>query len=113
MNISKARFGICQKCVNLQQTSTLGKYARTNGSLKKSGSLSILGDIIKQRVCQKERKASDRAETIPNMLDNGLIEEVEPTRRSDTYSLFSDGRHKQIAINVMYFLNITDEAVSV
>lgn len=43
------------------------------------------------------------------MLDNGLIEEVEPTEEMMKYISFSDEQRKQDYISVMYFLNITDK----
>lgn len=43
------------------------------------------------------------------MLENGLIEEVEPTEEMMRYIQFSDEQHKKDYIDVMYFLNITDK----
>ncbi len=77
-------------------------------ALRNNGSFTILGDIIKQGYAKRE-KGTERAKTIPVMLDNGLIEEVEPTEEMMRYIQFSDEQHKQDYINVMYFLNITDK----
>lgn len=77
-------------------------------ALRNYGSFTILGDIIKQGYAKRE-KCTERAKTIPVMLDNGLIEEVEPTEEMMRYIRFSDEQHKQDYIDVMYFLNITDK----
>lgn len=77
-------------------------------ALRNYGSFNILSDIIKQGYAKRE-KGTERAKTIPVMLDNGLIEEVEPTEEMMRYIRFSDEQHKQDYINVMYFLNITDK----
>lgn len=77
-------------------------------ALRNNGSFTILGDIIKQGYAKRE-KGTERAKTIPVMLDNGLIEEVEPTEEMMKYIRFSDEQHKQDYIHVMYFLNITDK----
>lgn len=77
-------------------------------ALRNYGSFNILSDIIKQGYAKRE-KGTERAKTIPVMLDNGLIEEVEPTEEMMKYIRFSDEQHKQDYINVMYFLNITDK----
>jgi hypothetical protein len=77
-------------------------------ALRNYGSFNILSDIIKQGYAKRE-KGTERAKTIPIMLDNGLIEEVEPTEEMMKYIRFSDEQHKQDYINVMYFLNITDK----
>ena len=77
-------------------------------ALRNNGSFTILGDIIKQGYAKRE-KGTERAKTIPVMLDNGLIEEVEPTEEMMRYIRFSDEQHKQDYISVMYFLNITDK----
>lgn len=77
-------------------------------ALRNNGSFTILGDILKQGYAKRE-KGTERAKTIPVMLDNGLIEEVEPTEEMMCYIRFSDEQHKQDYINTMYFLNITDK----
>ena len=77
-------------------------------ALKNYGSFTILGDILKLGYAKRE-KGTERAETIPVMLENGLIEEVSPTEEMMKYIRFSDEQHKQDYINVMYFLNITDK----
>jgi hypothetical protein len=77
-------------------------------ALKNNGSFTILGDILKQGYAKRE-KGTERAKTIPVMLENGLIEEVEPTEEMMKYVRFSDEQHKQDYIDVMYFLNITDK----
>ena len=77
-------------------------------ALRNNGSFTILGDIIKQGYAKRE-KGTERAKTIPVMLENGLVEEVEPTEEMLKYIRFSDEQHKQDYINVMYFLNITDK----
>ena len=77
-------------------------------ALRNYGSFNILSDIIKQGYAKRE-KSTERAKTIPVMLDNGLIEEVEPTEEMMRYIRFSDEQHKQDYIDVMYFLNITDK----
>lgn len=77
-------------------------------ALRNNGSFTILGDILKQGYAKRE-KGTERAKTIPVMLDNGLIEEVSPTEEMMRYIRFSDEQHKQDYIDVMYFLNITDK----
>lgn len=77
-------------------------------ALRNYGSFNILSDIIKQGYAKRE-KGTERAKTIPIMLDNGLIEEVEPTEEMMKYISFSDEQRKQDYISVMYFLNITDK----
>lgn len=77
-------------------------------ALQNYGAFTILGDIIKQGYTKRE-KHTERAKTIPIMLDNGLIEEVEPAEEMMRYIQFSDEQHKQDYIYVMYFLNITDK----
>ena len=77
-------------------------------ALSNYGSFTILSDIIKQGYAKRE-KGTERAKTIPIMLDNGLIEEVEPTEEMMKYIRFSDEQHKQDYIGKMYFLNITDK----
>lgn len=77
-------------------------------ALRNYGSFNILSDIIKQGYAKRE-KGTERAKTIPVMLENGLIEEVEPTEEMMKYISFSDEQHKRDYIDVMYFLNITDK----
>ena len=77
-------------------------------ALRNYGSFTILGDIIKQGYSKRE-KGTERAKTIPIMLENGLIEEVEPTEEMMRFIHFSDEQHKQDYINTMYFLNINDK----
>lgn len=77
-------------------------------ALRNYGSFNILSDIIKQGYAKRE-KGTERAKTIPIMLENGLIEEAEPTEEMMRYIQFSGEQHKQDYINVMYFLNITDK----
>lgn len=77
-------------------------------ALRNYGSFNILSDIIKQGYAKRE-KSTERVKTIPVMLDNGLIEEVEPTEEMMRYIRFSNEQHKQDYIDVMYFLNITDK----
>lgn len=50
-------------------------------ALRNNGSFTILGDIIKQGYAKRE-KGTERAKTIPVMLDNGLIEEVEVSKNA-------------------------------
>lgn len=77
-------------------------------ALRNYGSFNILSDIIKQGYAKRE-KGTERAKTIPIMLENRLIEEAEPNEEMMRYIRFSDEQHKQDYINVMYFLNITDK----
>lgn len=77
-------------------------------ALRNYGSFNILSDIIKQGYAKRE-KGTERAKTIPIMLENGLVEEVEPTEEMMKYIRFSDEQHKQDYIDAMYFLNITDK----
>lgn len=77
-------------------------------ALRNYGSFTILGDIIKQGYAKRE-KGTERAKTIPIMLENGLIEEAEPTEEMMRYIRFSDEQHKQDYIDGMYFLNISDK----
>lgn len=75
-------------------------------ALKNNGAFTILSDIIKRGYAKRE-KGTDRAKTIPAMLENGLLEEVEPTEEMMKYIRFSDEQHKQDYIDKMYFLDIT------
>lgn len=77
-------------------------------ALRNYGSFNILSDIIKQGYAKRE-KGTERAKTVSIMLENGLIEEAEPTEEMMKYISFSDEQHKQDYIDVMYFLNITDK----
>ena len=77
-------------------------------ALRNYGSFTILSDIIKQGYA-KRGKDIERAKTIPIMLENGLIEEVEPTEEMMKSIRFSDEQHKQDYISGMYFLNITEK----
>ena len=76
-------------------------------ALRNQGSFNILGDILKQGYAKREK--GGRTKTIPVMLENGLIEEVEPTEEMMRFIRFSDEQHKQNYIDVMYFLNITEK----
>ena len=77
-------------------------------ALRNNASFTILSNIIKQGYAKRE-KGTERSKTVAIMLDNGLIEEVEPTEEMMKYIRFSDEQHKQDYIDVMYFLNITDK----
>lgn len=77
-------------------------------ALRNYGSFTIFYNIINQGYAKRE-KGTERAKTIPIMLDNGLIEEVEPTEEMMRFIRFSDEQHKKDYIDVMYFLNITDK----
>lgn len=77
-------------------------------ALRNYGSFTILSNIINQGYAKRE-KGTEMAKTIPIMLENGLIEEVESTEEMMQFIRFSDEQHKQDYINVMYFLNITDK----
>ena len=77
-------------------------------ALRNYGSFTIFYNIIEQGYAKRE-KGTWRAKTIPIMLDNGLIEEVEPTEEMMRFIRFSDEQHKKDYIDVMYFLNITDK----
>lgn len=77
-------------------------------ALRNYGSFTIFYNIIEQGYAKRE-KGTERAKTIPIMLDNGLIEEVEPTEEMMRFIRFSDEQHKKDYIDVMYFLNITDK----
>ena len=77
-------------------------------ALRNYGSFNILSDIIKQGYAKRE-KGTERAKTVSIMLENGLIEEAEPTEEMMKYIRFSDEQHKQDYISGMYFLSITDK----
>lgn len=77
-------------------------------ALRNYGSFTIFYNIIEQGYAKRE-KGTERAKTIPIMLDNGLIEEVEPTEEMMRFIRFSDEQHKKDYFDIMYFLNITDK----
>ena len=77
-------------------------------TLKNYGAFSILNDIVKQGYCRRA-KDTDRAKSIPVMIDNGLIESVMPTDFMLRFVHFSDDDAKQNFINEFYFLTITEK----
>jgi len=77
-------------------------------ALRNYSSFTIFFNIIEQGYAKRE-KGTERAKTVAIMLDNGLIEEAEPTEYMMRFIHFSDEQHKQDYINTMYFLNITDK----
>ena len=87
---------------------TVMTSAEAMDALKNNGAFTILSDIIKRGYAKRE-KGTDRTKTIPAMLENGLLEEVEPTEEMMKYIRFSDEQHKQDYIDKMYFLDITDK----
>lgn len=77
-------------------------------TLKNQGTYSILDDIIKYGYA-KRTKNSDRASTIPILLEHGIVENVEATEFMLRFLRFESEQSKQDYINRTYFLGLTDK----
>lgn len=77
-------------------------------ALKNYGVYSILNDIVKYGYCRRA-KDTDRAKSIPILLDHEIVESVMPTDFMLRFVHFSDDDAKQNFINEFYFLTITEK----
>nr|DAY16833.1 MAG TPA: hypothetical protein [Caudoviricetes sp.] len=77
-------------------------------ALKNQGAYTILDSIIKQGYA-KQTKITDRAKTIPMLLEHGIVESVEATDFMLRFLRFESEQSKQNYIDNTYFLEITDK----
>ena len=77
-------------------------------ALKNQGAYSILDDIIKQGYA-KRIKCTERAKTIPVLLEHGIVESVEATEFMLRFLQFESEQSKQNYIENTYFLELTDK----
>lgn len=77
-------------------------------ALKNQGAYTILDRIIKQGYA-KQTKITDRAKTIPMLLEHGIVESVEATDFMLRFLRFESEQSKQNYIDNTYFLEITDK----
>lgn len=77
-------------------------------ALKNQGAYTILDRIIKQGYA-KRTKITDRAKTIPMLLEHGIVESVEATDFMLRFLRFESEQSKQNYIDNTYFLEITDK----
>nr|DAN41314.1 MAG TPA: hypothetical protein [Caudoviricetes sp.] len=77
-------------------------------ALKNQGAYSILDDIIKQGYA-KRIKCTERAKTIPVLLEHGIVESVEATEFMLRFLHFESEQSKQNYIENTYFLELTDK----
>ena len=77
-------------------------------ALKNQGTYTILDSIIKQGY-SKQTKITDRAKTIPMLLEHGIVESVEATDFMLRFLSFESEQSKQNYIDNTYFLEITDK----
>jgi signal transduction histidine kinase len=77
-------------------------------ALKNQGAYTILVSIIKQGYA-KQTKITDRAKTIPMLLEHGIVESVEATDFMLRFLRFESEQSKQNYIDNTYFLEITDK----
>lgn len=77
-------------------------------ALKNQGAYTILDSIIQQSYA-KQTKITDRAKTIPMLLEHGIVESVEATDFMLRFLIFKSEQSKQNYIDNMYFLEITDK----
>lgn len=77
-------------------------------ALKNQGTYTILGSIIQQGYA-KQTKTTDRAKTIPMLLEHGIVESVEATDFMLRFLRFESEQSKQNYIDNTYFLEITDK----
>lgn len=77
-------------------------------TLKNQGAYSILVDITMQGYA-KRTKCTERAKTIPVLLEHGIVESVEATEFMLRFLRFENEQEKQNYIENTYFLKITDK----
>lgn len=77
-------------------------------ALKNQGAYTILYSIIQQGYA-KQTKITDRAKTIPMLLEHGIVESVEATDFMLRFLRFESEQSKQNYIDNTYFLEITDK----
>ena len=77
-------------------------------ALKNQGAYTILDSIIQQGYA-KQTKITDRAKTIPMLLEHGIVESVEATDFMLRFLSFESEQSKQNYIDNTYFLEITDK----
>lgn len=77
-------------------------------ALKNQGTYTILDSIIQQGYA-KQTKTTDRAKTIPMLLEHGIVESVEATDFMLRFLSFESEQSKQNYIDNTYFLEITDK----
>nr|DAX42855.1 MAG TPA: hypothetical protein [Caudoviricetes sp.] len=77
-------------------------------ALKNQGAYTILDSIIQQGYA-KQTKITDRAKTIPMLLEHGIVESVEATDFMLRFLRFESEQSKQNYIDNTYFLEITDK----
>lgn len=77
-------------------------------ALKNQGTYTILDSIIRQGY-SKQTKITDRAKTIPMLLEHGIVESVEATDFMLRFLSFESEQSKQNYIDNTYFLEITDK----
>ena len=75
-------------------------------ALKNQGAYTILDSIIQQGYA-KQTKITDRAKTIPMLLEHGIVESVEATDFMLRFLSFESEQSKQNYIDNTYFLEIT------
>lgn len=77
-------------------------------ALKNYGAYTILDDIINNGYA-KRTKITDRAKTIPLLLEHGIVESVEATDFMLRFLRFESEQSKQNYIGNTYFLGITEK----
>lgn len=77
-------------------------------ALKNQGAYSILDDITKQGYA-KRTKCTERAKTIPTLLEHGIVESVEATEFMLRFLRFENEQSKQNYIENTYFLELTEK----
>lgn len=77
-------------------------------ALKNQGTYTILDSIIQQGYA-KQTKNTDRAKTIPMLLEHGIVENVEATDFMLRFLSFESEQSKQNYIDNTYFLGITEK----
>lgn len=77
-------------------------------ALKNQGAYTILDSIIQQGYAE-QTKITDRAKTIPMLLEHGIVESVEATDFMRRFLRFESEQSKQNYIDNTYFLEITDK----
>lgn len=77
-------------------------------ALKNQASYTILEDIIKNSYAHR-RKDSERANTIPVLLEYGIVEIVEVSEHMLRFWRFDNEKQKQGFIDNGYFLTITEK----
>ena len=77
-------------------------------TLKNYGAYAILDEIVKQGYT-KRIKGSVHAQTVPVLLEHGIVESVEATDFMLRFLRFESEQSKQNYIDNTYFLEITDK----